>query len=123
MHWLDQNPNVVKWASESIMIPYVIEGETGRKTPHRYFPDFLIEILDKTGSKRVLLVEVKPKKETRPPVQGKRKKKSTLLQEQLTYVKNQAKWEAAERWCKRHGAEFAVWTEDHLVNLGVRVAR
>ena len=120
MHWLDRNPNVLKWSSESVCIPYTIQTENKTR---RYFPDFLIEILDKTGNKRILLIEVKPKKETVLPVVTRRKKKSTVIQEHVTYAKNQAKWEAARAWCKRHGAEFTIWTEDQLIELGVNIGR
>lgn len=122
-HWLDNNPNVLKWSSENVIVPYILPGEEGRPRPRRYFPDFLIEILDRHGKKRILLIEVKPKKEIKAPVATKRKKKSTLLQEQVTYAKNQAKWKAARAWCKRHGAEFVIWTEDQLVEIGVKVAK
>jgi hypothetical protein len=36
------------------------------------------------------------------------------LYEQLTYIQNMAKWEAAKKWCKKRGFEFTVLTEKEL---------
>ena len=47
MTWLDKNPNIVSWASEEVIVPYIspVDGKW-----HRYFPDFLVKIKDKQGS-------------------------------------------------------------------------
>ena len=37
-----------------------------------------------------------------------------MLYEQKTYVKNKAKWEAAEKWAKKKGIEFKILTEKEL---------
>lgn len=88
---------------------------------HRYFPDYLVEMKDAKGRTRKLLVEVKPHKETIPPVRSKGKRRKTLIEETLTWERNQAKWMAAESWCDKTGAEFVIWTERHLVALGVKI--
>ena len=46
MVYADTNPNVVKWNSEGLVIPYVspVDGKV-----HRYFPDFWIEVKDEKG--------------------------------------------------------------------------
>ena len=45
--WCDHNPNVVKWVSEEIVIPY--RCPTDNKI-HRYFVDFKLQIKDKDGN-------------------------------------------------------------------------
>jgi len=59
------------------------------------------------------VVEVKPKKQTQPPVQGKRVTKS-FIYETKTYAVNQAKWKAASEFCLDNGVEFKIITEDEL---------
>ena len=60
------------------------------------------------------LVEVKPYKQTIKPTETPGKHKKALLYEQLTYIQNQAKWEAARQWCKSRGIEFTILTEKEL---------
>ena len=116
--WLDHNKSVTKWVSEEVVVQYLCP--TDRKM-HRYFLDFFVEIKDKKGDIRKLLIEVKPKSQTVPPKSTKGKRRATLLEEQLTYIKNDAKWKAAREWAKKNGAEFVIWTEDHLIALGVKI--
>lgn len=110
MKWLDNNPNVYKVASEEIFIRYYYEVD---KKWHRYFPDFLFEYLDKNGEKRTVMVEIKPYRETLPPIKGK-KREQTFLTEVLTYEKNISKWKAAEAWCKERDIKFMILTEKEL---------
>ena len=109
MTWLDNNPNVISWASEELIIPYVspVDGRW-----HRYFPDFLVKVNTQQGPK-TMLIEVKPKKQTQPPKQQKRVTKRYIT-EVTTWGVNQAKWKAAEEYCLDRGWEFKVITEDHL---------
>lgn len=109
MVWCDHNPNVVSWASETVVIPYISPVD-GR--PHRYFVDFYVKIQDRNGVVKGFLVEVKPKKQTIPPQQQKKTKR--FIQEALTYEVNQAKWNAASKYCEERGMQFLVLTEDHL---------
>ena len=60
MTLLDNHPNVLQWASESIRIPY-INPLTGKQS--QYIPDFLVLFEDKDGNRRAELIEVKPSKE------------------------------------------------------------
>ena len=108
--WVDKNPQVVKWSSEETIIPY--RCPTDNKI-HRYFVDFKIQVRGKDNLLRTYLVEVKPAKQTQPPVYpGKRTQK--YLTESLTYLKNQAKWKAATEYCKDRGWEFKIITEHEL---------
>ena len=64
---------------------------------------------------KTLLIEIKPEKETVPPV-GQRKTKQ-YVSEGLTYIKNMNKWEAANSFAKDRGWEFQVWTEKTLQEM------
>ena len=57
MRLCDEHPNVAKWASESIKIPYR-HPFTGKYTI--YVPDFFVVYVDKNGRKHAELIEVKP---------------------------------------------------------------
>lgn len=108
--WCDNNPNVVEWSSENVVIPYV-NPLTGRT--HRYMVDNRVVI--KEGNKTVkYLIEIKPSKQTRKPTSHGNKKQSTLLYENVEYIRNQAKWKAAKTWCDKHGYKFQIITENEL---------
>ena len=80
---------------------------------NRYFVDGLITINETNGPK-TYLIEIKPSKQTVPPVVKKSKKKTTMIYEQKTYIQNRAKWDAAEKWAKKRGIEFKILTEKEL---------
>jgi hypothetical protein len=109
MKYLDENTNVIYWASEELVIPYVSPVDN---RVHRYFPDFVVKVLNKEGKETTMVLEVKPEKQTRPPKQ-KRKTKQ-FLQEVVTYAINEAKWKAAELFCLEHGWKFKIITEKDL---------
>lgn len=115
--YCDNNPNILRWASEELSIPYLSPVDN---RVHRYFPDYLIEVKEANGKIKKYIVEVKPKKQTIPPVKRERVTKSYIY-EVKTYAVNQAKWKAAEEFCLDNGIEFKVITEDQLyVNNGPR---
>jgi hypothetical protein len=110
MNWADTNPNVVRWCSEEIVIPYISPVDN---RPHRYFVDFYVEAIGSDGETKKLLLEVKPKAQTQPPKEMKRKTKRYIT-EVVTYGVNQAKWKAAEEFCKDKGWDFMLITEEQL---------
>jgi hypothetical protein len=110
MSWLDRNDNIVSWASEELIIPYISPID-GRK--HRYFPDFLVKIKTRDGLLKTMILEVKPKKQTQRPEQRKRVTKQ-YINEVTTWGVNQAKWKAATEFCLDRGWEFKLLTEEHL---------
>ena len=61
MDWADTNPNVTRWCSEEIVIPYISPVDN---RPHRYFVDFYVEAIRKDGQTAKMLLEVKPKAQT-----------------------------------------------------------
>ena len=73
--WCDKNENILEWSSESVIVPYVspVDGKV-----HRYFVDGSIALQEGNEVKRYL-VEIKPSQQTKPPVESKRKKKSTMI--------------------------------------------
>jgi len=110
MNWLDKNPSIISWASEEVIIPYIspVDGRW-----HRYFPDFVVKVKDKNGTLKTLMLEVKPKKQTKEPEQQKRVTKRYIT-EVTTWGVNQAKWKAATEYCLDRNWEFKLITEDHL---------
>lgn len=108
--WCDKNPSVVKWLSEETVIPYRCPTDN---RIHRYFVDFKIKVRTKDNQIKTYLVEVKPAKQTQPPEFPGRQTKRYLT-ESLTFMKNQAKWRAANEWCKDRNWEFIIITENEL---------
>ena len=109
MKWLDDNPNVIWWASEELPIPY--KSPIDQKI-HRYFPDFIVRLKQRGGKETTLILEIKPESQTKAPVQ--KRKTSRFIQEAATYAINQEKWRAADLFCKEHGWQFRVLTEKDL---------
>lgn len=108
--WCDTNPNIIKFSSEEIVIPYVCPTDNKR---HRYFVDFLIKVKDKTGNIKTYLIEIKPSSQTKPPDVPQRKTRR-YIQEVFTWGKNEAKWKAAIEYAKDRGWEFKILTEHEL---------
>ncbi|CAL9998441.1 head closure [Vibrio phage K567] len=119
MRWCDNNPDVVRWNSEEIVIPYVSSADGGKK--RRYFMDFYVKFSDG----REFIFEVKPHKETQPPEKPQRlteKAKKRLIHEVYTFQVNQDKWAAAIKFAKQKGWQFKVLTEHGLRKLiGLRI--
>lgn len=109
--FFDMNPNVLNWGSEEFSIQY-IKPTDGRV--HRYFPDFIVKVRNKQGQIETWVVEVKPHNQSVPPKDSSRKKRSTLLEQQTTFLVNQAKWKAIKEYCAKSGWKFKVLTEHEL---------
>ena len=110
MKYCDHTTSILEWGSEEIIIPYrsPIDNRV-----HRYYPDFYIKVLEKSGRTSKYIVEIKPKKQTKPPY-GKDKRTVAYKREALTFAKNRAKWNAAEDFCEDRQMKFLILTEDHL---------
>lgn len=111
MKMLDEHPGVESWASESVQIPYR-DPFTGKYTI--YVPDFFIVYVDKDGAKHAELVEVKPSTQTFSNKVGK----SQYNQQQ--YIKNVAKWQAANAWCQQQRIKFRVVNEGEIFHQGAK---
>lgn len=110
MSYFDMHKDVIWWSSEEKIIPY--RSPVDNKI-HRYFPDFLINIKNKEGKTETVMIEVKPKSQTKEP---KRPSKVTkkYINEVFTYGVNQNKWKAAEEFCADRGWRFMIMTEEEI---------
>ena len=109
MNFCDNNKSVQKWASEAIQIPYK-DPLTGRQTV--YVPDFFIQYMDKNSKMIVELIEIKPSSQRIIERVGKNK------YNQAQFIKNQAKWAAANLWCRQQGIRFRILNENDLFHTG-----
>lgn len=111
MLYLDSNKQIVSWGSEEIIIPYrsPIDGKI-----HRYYPDFIVTKINKEGKKETALIEVKPYVQTKPPEIPKNVNSKKFLLEVKTWGMNEAKWKAANEYCKDRGWTFHIFTEKEL---------
>ena len=110
MVYCDNSDNILEWGSEEIIIPYLSPWD-GKL--HRYFPDFYIKVKQSSGNIKKFIIEVKPKKQTKPPKPVHRKTKK-WLNEVRTYSINEAKWKSASKWCSDNDMEFKILTEEEL---------
>ena len=110
MVYCDTNDKVLEWGSEEIIIPYISPWDS---KVHRYFPDFYIKVKQSSGNIKKFIIEVKPKKQTRPPKPVERKTKR-WIKEVRTFGINEAKWKHATKWCKDNDMEFKILTEEEL---------
>jgi hypothetical protein len=107
--YCDETPGVIQWASEEFHIPYLSPVDNH---PHRYFPDLWLKVQTANGLK-AYVIEIKPKDQTVMP-QPKKRRTRRYMTEVAAFAVNQAKWEAAEEYCKNKGWKFIVLNEDHL---------
>lgn len=114
--WCDSNPNIIKWSSEAIQIPYY---DPIQKKNRRYYPDFSMSVKGTDGRITNYIVEIKPYKETIQPTRGVNKKDRTVMYEFCTYQTNIAKWKSAIEFCRKHGIVFKILTEKDLFKEGV----
>lgn len=108
-NYCDLNSSILKVSSEPFAIKYYLESD---RKMHRYYPDFYLKMRTKSGEIVERLIEIKPGKETKPP--RKNKNKARYLKECLTYMRNTAKWEAADKWCQENGMQFLIMDEYSL---------
>jgi len=101
----DNNPSIQQWASEPVKIPYR-DPLTGKPTV--YVPDFLISYIDKNMKKHAELIEIKPANQMLIEKVGKN------AYNQAQYVKNMAKWAAANKWAQQQGLKFRVINEHDI---------
>lgn len=118
MKKLDDSANVLWWSSEELHVNYVDptkRGPNGRLgRPRRYFPDMVYCRKNADGTQTTVMVEIKMEKESKPPTHGPRKRRSTIISEELTWATNSAKWEAARAFCAKQGWVFEVMTEREI---------
>jgi hypothetical protein len=110
MLYFDRTDNILEWQSEELFVPYKhpIDGRI-----HRYFPDFLIKVLNKDKKVETIMVEVKPFKETKEPKIQTRKTRR-YINEVKTYAINTYKWKYAREYCADRRWKFIIITEKEL---------
>lgn len=113
--WLDLNPNIIEWGSESVVIPYL--KPTDGKV-HRYFIDFNCVLRTPSGALEKYIIEYKPAKKLKQPLPSKRKAPKTLMYEMEEYAINSSKWDAAKQYATKHNMKFTIITEKEL---GIKV--
>ena len=113
MNYLDKHSDVISWGSETVVIPYRSPID---KKFHRYFMDFIIQFKKPDGVVETMLVEVKPKSQTRPPKKPSRVTRR-FLNEVRTWGVNEAKWMATHEYVQKRGWKFMIMTEQEINGL------
>ena len=110
MSYLDAHQDVIQWASEEFSIPYLspIDNKV-----HRYFPDFWIKKKGRDGLVEIVVVEIKPKTQTKPP-KVRSKITKTYVNEVKAWGINSSKWKYATKFCEERKWKFQILTEDDL---------
>lgn len=109
LSYLDSHPDVISYASEEFFIPYLSPVDNRL---HKYYPDMLVKRKNRQGIIETLVIEIKPKHQTQPPITKRNKK--MVLHETATFAINQAKWKAAENFCADRKWKFLILTEESL---------
>lgn len=104
MNKCDTHPSIQQWASESIKIPYY---NPFKRRASIYIPDFLIHYVDKNNKSIVVILEIKPEKQS---VDGKTKNKYS----QAALALNKVKWAAAGLWARKNGMQFRVMKDTDM---------
>jgi hypothetical protein len=119
MRFFDEHPNVIGWMSEALPSNHVKKGLSGipyenpfTKRWSFYIPDFFVIYMDKHGKQHAEVIEVKPLDEVPPAISGFRGKVSRLKQGRQ--IINAAKYEAALKYCAKHGFFFRLCTEKDM---------
>jgi hypothetical protein len=114
--WCDKTSSVLEWSNENLAIPYlhpVKKDKLGNRKRVNYYPDFQIVVATTNGNK-VIVVEIKHEKDTVAPKVSNRK---SLLNEQVAYTINLAKWQACYNFCTKYGWDFKIITNKTLDTL------
>ena len=106
MDYLCQSPNIKRWNSEDVVIPYINDLDRRR---HEYYLDFYVEVEKKDGTIDKYWIECKPYSQTIPPREGQNPK--TYAYQMKAYSTNMSKWKYAKEAAERNGAKFRVLTE------------
>lgn len=104
---------IIGWSSEDVVVPYVSDIDL---QAHKYYMDLKVEMEDK-----IVLVEIKPYKDTYIPQKPKffktEAQKRSYENQLLTSIKNHNKWDSTLKFCalqsERSGKPwtFQIWTE------------
>ena len=104
----DNNDAVLEWASEAIAIKF--RHPVTRKITS-YIPDVFLRYRTRNNKICTELVEIKPQSQTTIT-------ERTRPADRVAAIINQAKWQAAQAWCRRAGIVFRVITENEMFHKG-----
>jgi hypothetical protein len=112
--FLDTNPHVIEWQSESIIVPYYSITD---KKYHKYYTDFYFKVKEENKIKEYL-IEIKPENKLVKPKQPSRMTQSYKNRVDEWIKINEKKY-AAEEYCKKLrdrgiNIEYKILTEKHL---------
>lgn len=116
MEFCDTNERIIKWGSETVVVPYI---NPILKKESKYFIDCYMVLKDKEGNITKWLIEIKPNKYLKPPVAPERlTEKQTLnyARHAKAYIINTAKFSAAQEFAKKRMMRFGIITENFLFN-------
>ncbi len=114
MVYCDGNKSILSWGSETVVVPY--KSPVDNKL-HRYYVDFIVTSINKNGHKETTLIEIKPKKQCKPPEKKKRVSRS-YINEVKRWGVNSAKWKYAIDYAENRGWKFKILTEEVLFKNG-----
>lgn len=108
--WADTTDEILLWESEKTIIYYTDPVQSKRR---KYYVDMKVAAKQADGTVKVILIEIKPHKQTMKPRAGNKSDK-TLSGELATWTTNQAKWKAARELCAEKGWTFMILTEKDI---------
>jgi hypothetical protein len=106
-HYLDTNPNIISWSSETLPIKYFNPVKNKITT---YFPDYIVKYKNKHGEVIVEVIEIKPENQVFPPAK-------LTKQARLTFLVNREKWKACKVFCDNKGIKFRLLTEQQMFKM------
>ena len=115
--YCDLNQNIVKWSSEPLSIEYWSPID---KKMHRYHPDYYVKVLQKDGTTKDWILEIKPRNqyalECKPVITGKiTEKKLKAYNDKLSvWIINRCKFEAAKKFAESIGYQFGTIDESFV---------
>ena len=117
--YCDINPNITKWSSEPLHIPYWSPID---KKEHKYFVDYYIQVKKADNTIENWFIEIKPenqydiKNRPKEPTGNLTEKKIRSYNEKLkTWIINRAKFEAATRFAEARGYKFGAINESFIM--------
>lgn len=116
--YCDHTPEVVKWSSEPVAIPYFSPlDDPAKAKPRSYYVDFYMRV--RKGDKYIdYLAEVKPSSQLEKPILEGVKHSTQKLKNYnyalQTWITNRAKFAAATQYAEQRGCKFILVTDEFL---------
>ena len=117
--YCDINPNITKWSSEPLPIPYWSPID---KKEHKYYVDYYIQVKKPNDVIENWFIEIKPEnqyelsKRPQEPKGNLTEKKIRAYNEKLkTWIINRSKFEAATRFAEARGYKFGAINESFIM--------